>query len=389
MRSEQRHSISARLLIFAGMGLQLMAALSLWRVDPLLEYAISAPEVREIPALVEDRDAVETHLGEGLEALSMGGLRSGTEITFGDQAAVATLQAVDLCWLETCPRQLFDGRWMDAEEVRRGARVAVLDEDLTFTLFGSESALGREIDIEGEKYAVIGTLRHRRNPGEADAYAAYIPLMAATDQGVQMDVIIMRALCAASSGAEQSFVDAMRDAWGAGELHNLSKERLGALLQTRIAIFALGAALLLRLIHVFKLQLRRWWAEISEMRARWYARRWLPPVVLRALTAALESLLMILAAYGLLAFGTVPAYSFTEWIPESLVSLSALRAVFWNRAMAAARLIVLRTPESTRIAFWGGVDRIAVLMFWMGLALNCKKNKKTEKRGNQTGGVEV
>ena len=384
---KRRYSIPAKLLILIGIAAQLLAALALASVDPVLEYVIPAPDVRRIEAseeekerietglepLIKSREDVEAQLGEAVSALSVGGRKSGAAISGGGQTAVSALCAVDLRWLETSPRQVRDGRWMDSGELKRGARVAVLDEDLAFALFGSEGAVDEEIEIEGVRYAVIGTVRHRRGVGEADEYAAYIPLAAVADVGIQLDVVAMHALSAMSSGLDQSFIEAVRSAWGAGELHNLRKERMGALLLTRLTLFAFGMALVFALTRRFAARVRRWRAQVAEMQAQDYARRWLGPALLRVFGGILGSALLLVAAYALLSFAIAPVYTFTEWVPESLVSLSALRTVFWSCAADAARLVSLRTPESARIAFWGALARTGCAALLLGLALGRRK----------------
>ena len=387
---KRRYSIPAKLLILLGIAAQLAAAWALAPVDPVLEYVICAPDVRRVESseeeqertetgleeLIEARKDVEAQLDEAVSALAVSGMKSGTAVSGGGQTAAAALRAVDLCWLETCPRQVAEGRWMDSGELKRGAQVAVLDEDLAFALFGSEGAEGKEIQIEGVRCAVIGTVRHRRGPGEAGEFAAYIPLATAANAGMQLDTVTMHALSAVSSGLDQSFTDAMRSAWGAGELHNLRKERMGALLVTRLLIFAFGMALLFRLLRRFGTLVRRWRGQVARLRAQSYARKWLGPALLRVLGGTLCGGLMLAAAYALLSFAIAPVYTFTEWVPESLVSLSALRAVFWDRAANAARIVFLRTPESARIAFWGTLDRAGGMALLLGLALGRKKTKQ-------------
>ena len=402
-KDRKRRSIPAKLLIFAGAVLQLAAALMLLSVDPLLEFTMPAPDVRSIAAtenrpayaetrlepLIESREDIEEQLGDAVTALSVGGLRAGTEVSGGGMSSKATLRAVDVRWLETCPRQLASGRWMDSGELKRGANVAVLDADLAFALFGSDGAEDKEIEIENVRYAVIGTVRHRRSVADADKFGLYIPLAAAVKQGLQLDTLTMHALSAISSGLDQSFMEAMRSAWGDGEFHNLRKERMGALLLTRLLLSAFGMALVFRLARRFAVLLRRWREQIAALQARSYARRWLGPALLRALGGLLGGALLLTAAYALLSFAIEPVYTYPEWVPESLVSLSALRNVFWDRAAHAARLLPVRTPESVRIAFWGSLDRAGAVALLLGLALGRKKSKSMAKDGNQTKNEDV
>ena len=399
---KRRRSLPAKLLILVGAVLQLAAVLALLSVDPLLEYAIPAPDVRRLEAnesgkartetglepLIESRESIEEQLGDAVAALSVCGWKAGAEVSGGGKSATSMLRAVDLRWFETCPRRIADGRWMDSGELRRGACVAVLDEDLAFTLFGSEGLGDQEIEIAGARYAVIGTVRHRRSVGEADACGLYIPLAAAVNQGMQLDVIAMEALSAVSAGLDQSFTELMRSAWGAGELHNLRKERMGALLMTRLLVFAFGMAALFRLFRRLVNLANRWRGQVSELRAHSYVRGWLGPAVLRVLGVLVCGAALLAGAGALLSFAIAPVYVYTEWVPESLVSVSALRAVFWDRAAHAARLLSVRTPESVRIAFWGALDRAGAAALLLGIALG-RKNKKFGKFWNQTGGSIV
>ena len=56
--------------------------------------------------------------------------------------------------------KMAEGRWFDDVDDERRAAVIILGADTKDELFGNESALGKEINIEGQLYTVIGTLQH-------------------------------------------------------------------------------------------------------------------------------------------------------------------------------------------------------------------------------------
>ncbi len=393
---KKRFSRTAALLLVAGALLQLGAFLALQASDALLEYAICAPDVREIEAsassgeagktrfdtglepLMKARDEVQSQLSDGLAALACGGMKSGATVSYGGASATATLQAVDLCWLETCPRQLTDGRWMDGGELKSGTKVAVLDADLAFELFGSESAVDREVRIGEADYRVIGTVRHRRGVGDRDEYSAYIPLSAVAKQGIQLDTLTMYALPTTRSGMDQSFTAAMESAWGPGSFYNLRKEAMGGLLIARVILFAFGMAIVARLVKRLGNLARRFRGEIAAMRARSYARAYLLPSAARILALVICAALLLVAAYVLLSFAIEPVYTFTEWVPESLVEISALKAVFWSRTADAARLIRVSTPEVARASFWSAIARLGGVLFLLGCALGRGRAKRAK-----------
>ena len=401
----KRFSRTARLLLLAGALMQIAAFLAYRGMDPLLEYAVCAPDVQKVAEAAapsgESRTRVETALepmrrareevadrvGEEVSALACGGTMSGASLSGGGRDAVASLQAVDLCYLETCPRGMAQGRWFDSAELEAGARVAVLDADLAFALFGSEDAVGRTVRVGDADYRVVGTVRHRRRVGEADAFSAYIPLMAAAQQGLQLDIMTMYALPAAASGLEQSFRAAMEEAWGSGSLYSQRREAMGGMLLTRLTLAALGLALFARLWRGVRALARRFRAQIADRRARCYPRQYLPGAAARMLAVAACAAAWFAGVYALLCVAVEPVYTFTEWVPESLVELSALKAVFWNRAADAARLVQVNTPDAVRCAFWGGMARGGAVCMLLGLALGrgCeKKMRKGAPDGNQT-----
>ena len=379
---KRRFSRTARLLIALGVVLQLAALVAFSMDDALLEYAICAPDVQTVSTadgsshvetglepLIEARNDVFEQLGDGLAALACGGVKSGASVSGNGTTAGAALQAVDLCWLETCPRRIAEGRWMDGSELKSGAQVAVLDADLAFKLFGSESALERTVRIADKDYRVIGTVRHRRSVGERDECSAYIPLSAVMAQGIQLDTLTMYAMPLAQTGMDQSFTAAMRDAWGAGSFYNLRKEAMGGMILTRLLACALGMALLWRLTNPLRGLARRFRGEIVEMRRHGYLRSYLLPSIARILALMLCAAAWLAAVYGVLCVAIEPVYTFTEWIPESLVELSALKTVFWSRAEDAAQLVKVVTPEAARSAFWGSAARLGAVLTLLGLAL--------------------
>ena len=387
---KRRFSRTARLLIALGTVLQLAALLAFSMDDALLEYAICAPDVQTVSAadgsshretglemLIDAREDVFEQLGDGLAALACGGIKGGVSVSGNGTTAGAALQAVDLCWLETCPRRILDGRWMDASELKSGAQVTVLDADLAFDLFGSESALERTVRILDKDYRVIGTVKHRRSVGERDACSAYVPLSAVAAQGIQLDTLTMYALPLARTGMDQSFTAAMRDAWGAGSFYNLRKEAMGGMILTRLLACALGMALLWRLTNPLRGLAKLFRSEIAEMQRHGYARSYLLPSAARILALIVCAAAWLAAVYGVLCVAIEPMYTFTEWIPESLVELSALKAVFWSRAEDAAQLVKVVTPEAARSAFWGGAARLGAVLTLLGLALGRGRGGKS------------
>lgn len=378
-------------LLLAGALMLGLSLLKLCAVPNRLEYAICAPELRhmELPSTDGDmhsridtgleplwkaRETALDQLGEAVQQLACGGTRTGASFSAGaDRSASGSLHGVDLCWLECCPRQLLAGRWMDNRELETGGFLAVLDQELAFALFGSEDAVGEEVKIDGESYRVIGVAAHSRSTGEADPYGAYIPLRAADRQGLQLDCLTMYALPSAAAGLDQSFTAVMEPLWGEGSFYNLRKEVTGATMLPRLMAFAFGMGAVLYLLKGLRRLGGRFMAQLRELNRHMYPGRLLPRAIWRfALLGAVAAALLLLS-YGLFSFVIAPVYVFTEWVPESLVEISAIRAVFWNLAETAARPVVVQTASAARIALWGGFARWGTILVLLSLALRREK----------------
>lgn len=368
---------------FTGMGWILLAAgglllaislFQLIRTPVLLEYAVCAPA--SIDSIWESREKAMDQLGDAVHQMSCEGLQTKVSFSAGGKSAQGALHSVDLGYLETCPRPMAAGRWMDGGEVERGDKLAVLDRELAFALFGSEEALGKSVSIGGGEYRVIGIAEHGGGVGDVEPYGAYVPLRAAAAQGLQPGIMIMYALPAASEGMDQSFIAAMESLWGEGSFYNTRKEVIGASMLPRLLFFVLGMMALARLLGLLRQLMARFNDQVRRMHSRMYLPRLLPRAAWRYGLAALFAAALLAAVYLLFSFMIEPVYTFTEWVPESLVDPAAISTVFWNLTRAAARSVTVRTPDAAAIAFWGGFANWGAILVLLACAMRRRVEKK-------------
>ena len=179
--------------------------------------------------------------------------------------------------------------------------------------------------------------------------------------------------------SEQSFIAAMEPLWGEGSFYNLNKQVMGATMLPRLMCFAFGMAIVLRLLKRLRALLSRFMARIRELHSHMYLPRLLPRAFWRLGLVALGAAGLLAVTYGLFSFAIEPVYTFTEWVPESLVEPSAIRTVFWNLAQSAARPVSVQTADSARIAFWGGFVRWGTILILLALASRRKSEKNMQK----------
>jgi putative ABC transport system permease protein len=106
-------------------------------------------------------------LGIGTYAVKYGDRKSKNTILEGDLAAVKDVFDLEMA----------QGRWFSEVDDARRAPVIVLGSDTAEELFPSESPLGKEINIEGELFEVVGVIQKvksvfggGKNPGDNIVY---------------------------------------------------------------------------------------------------------------------------------------------------------------------------------------------------------------------------
>ena len=112
--------------------------------------------LRTLPHVVA-ADGGYQHTGQfrvGAVSVKYNGKKVAGTILQGDTAEVSEVNDITL----------LQGRIFNDEEDQRGAHVCVLGHDTWEELFGSESAIGKEVNIETGLYTVIGVLDKQKQP---------------------------------------------------------------------------------------------------------------------------------------------------------------------------------------------------------------------------------
>lgn len=381
-RGKRRRLPIVLMALGACMALAALGMLS--RTPGVLQYCATAPAPGEkgesYRKLNDDARKLDASMKDALAWVAAGGAASSVSVSAGGKSAEAALWAVGEGWLEVYPRFLTQGRRIGESELQSGARVAMLDADLAFQLFGEELPENAAVKLDDVEFRVVGAVRHAgssfggRGVGDAQRYDIYIPLLAAGGAEFPLEAVTLSAQPTGNgAGAAQLFEEAAGQWRSGGELVNLKKEAMRRTILPRIMLLIAGlyaiVGLFRRMTDLAARRIEAFKADLSQS----YFKALIPQLLGLIGLILLGYGALIALTYLLLVFSAQPLYVFTEWVPENIVEWSSISKVFWSLTADAARLVRVGTRELRVVEFWGGLARWGTALFLLGAALRGRK----------------
>lgn len=360
--NKKKKGVAAWALLVVGAVMMLISLGNLLAARELLQYAVvprGEMDAAVSQLLTVKREVADT-LADCTSALAVGGVSEKASVSAGSVNQTCAVYAVGEGWFEADPVFLTAGRRLTETELKLGDKVAMVDEQLAFQLFGSELPEDAKATIDGVEYAVVGAYRHRRSVGEAAQYSAYVPLLSANQNA--RDELLFIAVPVANTGARTMFESTMRANWEQdGCFISIGKEALRQRMIVRMLLLVFGLSVIFRLMRRMNGAAARSWTRFQE-RLRWNYFKTAAPSLMAFLGICLIGYGALLALlYALAAFSIQPLYTFTEWVPENVVEWSSLKAVFWSLAGDSAKLVRVGTRELRIVEFWGRILRWGTL----------------------------
>ncbi len=318
-----------------------------------------------------------------METYTMSGiLEKASLVSDTEETKQARLTALNENAFRLEPQYLHFGRLFYPEELKKGADVILLDEQLALALFKISQPIGRTVTVSGIDFTVIGILRHSKTVGESEDYGAYVPLAYLWDKEIQLQALQVTARPIPGAGARSIFAAAMENWKSGGTLIDLGKEAMGAMLPIRVLLFFLGAAVFFRMLGIWNGQFNRFFADYRQRLYSQYAIKLMPRLTIGILVLAAGYGALALLISWLISYLVAPVYTFTEWVPAILVEWKDIQKAFWQVWQSASRLQELRSPELNHIRFYGmltawfsAASAVTLTVVWVRWWVKRRKNE--------------
>ena len=360
----KKRSSAGRLLILLGLLVAAAGVALLFFIPEGCDYVAAAPS---FSADTPVRDELNK-LSELLEipfavALRQQGAPVSTERA-GRQTA--TVYAVSEGYFDIAHETLSEGRLLNGEDDRRGARVALVNRKGAEALFPGLEVSGQKLKLGEKELEIVGMLTGGFCPGEKDEILIFVPI-SLVDSGV-IKPQTLEVKTKASGTEEKALLASCLKSWNAeGNLQDSERLRLAALMPLWLIGCGFGLFALRRLF-------RRLWAFVRHQ-GEWFRRELRNQYVSRILPKAIGRGFLLLglltawigAAWLLVSVVAYPLYTFTDWIPDSPADPASWITTGKNLMNAAASAVVWQNRAAGAAKISGALICAGVLIFLVGL----------------------
>lgn len=282
----------------------------------------------------------------------------------------ATLYAINGDYFDFRFQQLICGRYIRASDIEKKRQVAVIDDRAKLLLFPGQEAIGKTLQIDCKEYEVVGIIREGQHIGECDAYCVYIPLTAASENAIRMNVIECL-ISGANNSAFNSVVGNTLRSWSSeGSFYSLARERLAALMPLYVSFLLFAILVICKFITWLRMHIHHSHTRVKNMLMEKYINQCWTKIVVQFLPAVAGCISIIIAISFVLKMALNPLYIFTDWVPENLMEATSWLTRFWalNQQGAYSSKFVSREVYcielGAKFILWGMVFVLISVVTW-------------------------
>lgn len=258
-------------------------------------------------------------------------------ITSESQSVSVDLHAVNSKFYKMYHMHLLSGRLPYPKEMDD---VIVLDKNLEYKLFASESAIDNYVKIAQKKFRVIGVVEEL--PNAKFKTNAFVTINSFITNKIKPELLISSIYLTDTVSAQ--FESKYKD-----NVWNLPKEVERSIIGGKLALFiflTLVLSLVLKfVIHHIKIA----HSNIKSSLERLYPRQMKLKLLKFVLLSSFAIAIVIAGYCANLVFLVSSIIKFPEWLPEILVDFKKIYESYVSNMIYAARPLVLKTPQITSI----------------------------------------
>lgn len=169
------------------------------------------PEGRDIRLEEEDADRAGNTAPGKIQSASLSYTHSSTIVTEDNKSIGTTLNGTDDRFMHNMGYELLQGRFINQIDIKERRKVAVVCESLAKRLYADmNSAIGRELRIDGTVYQIVGLLKDNNSRYNDNLHVPHTTLASIYNKRGNVDNIILKSKGLETVAAFEWFRDAYK-----------------------------------------------------------------------------------------------------------------------------------------------------------------------------------
>lgn len=292
-------------------------------------------------------------------------LREATVNLPSGRGTQCTLQGITAGWFDLYHQVLISGNLLGEAELSADVREAVIDDNLAYSLWGTDEVVGNTLYYLENEFKVVGIVKHNSHMLQYGGGNVYIPLLAA----IQLETPADAQVISTQNVLLHKFEATAKIAMPGCSVYSFHKEKMRAELPLRYLFVLFAISLLPRLLSAINSVSRQSLKSWKTQQSRVYGHGMILPSLLLGLQFALSYGALMLAVYFVLQTAVAPAFVFTEWMPQDPSRLTSYQNMLKELMVRGAALNRTITETIQQLRIHSSFVKAGVVLLLIALAL--------------------